>query len=63
MAEIFSKQNINGVFIPSGLLVFGTLIVKSEWVPYAFILAALLSGYKLFNGRMSWPPPSWPLSS
>ncbi|KAI9055640.1 hypothetical protein LZ554_000584 [Drepanopeziza brunnea f. sp. 'monogermtubi'] len=51
MAELFSQQNINGVFIPSGLLVFGTLIVKREWVPYAFILAALLSGFKLLNSQ------------
>ncbi|EKD21306.1 uncharacterized protein L3040_000660 [Drepanopeziza brunnea f. sp. 'multigermtubi'] len=51
MAELFSSQNINGVFIPSGLLVFGTLIVKREWVPYAFILAALLSGFKLLKSQ------------
>ncbi|KAH7412876.1 hypothetical protein BKA64DRAFT_568745 [Cadophora sp. MPI-SDFR-AT-0126] len=51
MAEFFSKQNVNGIIIPSGLLVVGTLIVKQEWVPWACLLAALLSGWKLYSTR------------
>ncbi|PBP17188.1 nitrate reductase [Diplocarpon rosae] len=51
MAELFSKQNVNGVFIPSGLLVFGMLVVKREWVPYAVVVAALLSGFKLWSSK------------
>ncbi|CAL3970754.1 hypothetical protein PZA11_007189 [Diplocarpon coronariae] len=51
MAESFSKQNVHGIFIPSGLLIFGTLVVKKEWVPYAVILAALLSSFKLWSNK------------
>ncbi|CZR69275.1 NADH-cytochrome b5 reductase 1 [Phialocephala subalpina] len=50
MASPFlSKEYINGVYIPSGLLVVGTLIVKQEWLPYAILLALALGGFKIFN--------------
>ncbi|KAL2064328.1 hypothetical protein VTL71DRAFT_4822 [Oculimacula yallundae] len=51
MSEFFSKSNVNGIIIPSSLLVVGTLIVKQEWLPWACLLAAVLSGWKLFNTR------------
>ncbi|KAG4442409.1 NADH-cytochrome b5 reductase [Cadophora sp. M221] len=51
MSEFLSKQNINGIIIPSGLLVLGTFIVKQEWMPWACLLAAVLSGLKLFTLR------------
>merc|ERR1711939_1132745 len=51
MAEFFSKQNVNGIIIPSSLLVVGTLIVKKEWAPWACLLAAIMSGWKLFSTR------------
>ncbi|KAK2624629.1 hypothetical protein QTJ16_005822 [Diplocarpon rosae] len=51
MAELFSKQNVNGIFIPSGLLIFGMLVVKKEWVPYAVVVATLLSGFKLWSSK------------
>jgi cytochrome-b5 reductase len=50
MSALLSKKYLDGVYIPSGLLVVGCLIVKREWVPYAIVLAALLSGYKLLSG-------------
>jgi cytochrome-b5 reductase len=50
MSALFSKKYLDGFYIPSGLLVVGCLIVKREWVPYAIVLAALLSGYKLLSG-------------
>lgn len=51
MASPFlSKEYINGVYIPSGLLIVGTLIVKSEWLPYAVLLALALGGFKIFSG-------------
>ena len=46
-----SPAFINGIYIPSGLLIFGTYIVKSEWVPYAVALALVLGGWKVFQGR------------
>lgn len=50
-SKYLSKSYINGVYIPSGLLVVGCLIVKREWVPYAIILAFALGGYKVWNNR------------
>jgi cytochrome-b5 reductase len=44
----FSKKYVDGIYIPSGLLVVGCLIVKREWVPYAVLLAAVLGGYKFY---------------
>jgi len=47
----FSSQNINGVYIPSALLIVGIAIVKLEWLPYAVVLASLVGGYKIFNNQ------------
>lgn len=49
---LFSTENITGVFIPSVLLVVGTAIAKTEWVPFAVAVAAVLSGLKVFSNRM-----------
>lgn len=53
--SFFTKRYRDGVYIPSGLLVIGTLIVKREWVPYAVALAVLLSGYKIWSDRKHGP--------
>jgi len=50
--EFLTRKYIDGVYIPSGLLVFGCLIVKREWVPYAVVLAVLLGGYKVYSSRV-----------
>jgi cytochrome-b5 reductase len=55
MAALFSKKVIDGVYIPSGLLIVGCLIVQRDWVPYAVVLSILLSGYKLLNGNRKLP--------
>jgi len=49
--KYLSKAFIDGVYIPSGLLVFGVLIVKKEWLPFAVALAAILGGYKIWSTR------------
>jgi cytochrome-b5 reductase len=51
MSSLLSKKYVDGIYIPSGLLVLGCLIVKREWVPYAVVLAAVISGYKLWSGN------------
>lgn len=44
------------MYIPSALLIFGTAIVKKEWLPYAAALAAILSGWKVFsNSEIEFP--------
>lgn len=48
--EYLTRKYIDGVYIPSALLVFGCLIVKQEWVPYSIVLALLLGGYKVYSG-------------
>ncbi|EYE96835.1 cytochrome b5 reductase family protein [Aspergillus ruber CBS 135680] len=46
----FSTENINGVYIPSALLILGTFLVKQEWLPFAVAIAAVLGGVKLVGG-------------
>ncbi|KAK6197679.1 hypothetical protein LQW54_010688 [Pestalotiopsis sp. IQ-011] len=48
-SSLTSSQNLNGIIIPSGLLIFGTLIVKKEWAPYAVLLALALGSFKYFS--------------
>ncbi|KAK8138200.1 NADH-cytochrome b5 reductase 1 [Apiospora sp. TS-2023a] len=47
--SLVSSRNINGIYIPAGLLVFGTFIVKREWVPYAILLAIALGAWKFID--------------
>jgi cytochrome-b5 reductase len=51
--NLFSRAYIDGIYIPSGLLVFGTLIVKKEWLPYAVALAVALGTFKVWNNSES----------
>ncbi|KAK3942378.1 hypothetical protein QBC46DRAFT_457567 [Diplogelasinospora grovesii] len=46
-----SKRYIDGIYIPAGLLVFGTVIVKREWTIYAALLAVALGFLKFFNSQ------------
>ncbi|PQE19060.1 nitrate reductase protein [Rutstroemia sp. NJR-2017a BBW] len=60
--KFLSSEYINGVYIPSGLLVFGCLIVKKEWVPFAVALAALLGGFKIWSSPLLTPVCSYRFS-
>jgi cytochrome-b5 reductase len=51
-----SKAYIDGIYIPSGLLVVGCLVVKREWVPYAVLLALALGGWKVWSNSTSSVP-------
>ncbi|MCJ1476608.1 NADH-cytochrome b5 reductase [Lambiella insularis] len=50
--SFLSPQYINGVYIPSGLLLVGCAIVKIEWIPYAVILALALGGWQVYNNQL-----------
>jgi cytochrome-b5 reductase len=50
-SKYLSRQYIDGVYIPSGLLIVGCLIVKREWLPYAVAIALMLGGWKVYNSR------------
>jgi cytochrome-b5 reductase len=52
---LLTKAYVDGVYIPSGLLIVGTLIVKREWVPYAILLALALGGYKVWSNSTVQP--------
>ncbi|KAK6519612.1 NADH-cytochrome b5 reductase [Arthrobotrys megalospora] len=41
---------LHGLYIPMGLLVVGTAIVKFEWVGYAVALALTLAVFKVYRG-------------
>jgi len=41
---------LHGLYIPAGLMVVGTAIVKTEWTHYAAGVAALLMAYKVYRG-------------
>lgn len=46
---LLSRKYFDGVYIPAGLLVFGTIIVKKEWTGYAALLAILLGAIKFWR--------------
>ena len=48
---VFSKQYVNGIYIPSGLLLVGCAICKADWLPYAAALALLLSSWRFYDLR------------
>ena len=52
--EYLSKEFVNGVYIPSGLLVVGVAIVKLQWLPFAIALAAALAGWKILSNSKCW---------
>lgn len=51
-SSALSSELINGVYIPSALLIVGVAIIKREWLPYAVVLAAGLGSWKAFNSRV-----------
>ncbi|RDW65418.1 NADH-cytochrome b5 reductase-3 [Coleophoma crateriformis] len=46
-----SSSFIQGVYIPSGLLILGAAIVKKEWLPFAVLLSVALGGLKIWGSR------------
>lgn len=51
--SLLSSQYINGIYIPSGLLLVGIAIVKKEWLPYAVVVAIILGSWKIYSNRQS----------
>ena len=54
-SKYLSKQFRDGVYIPAGLILVGTLIAKRDWLPYAVALTAVLAGYKVWTMRRYTP--------
>ncbi|KAK1756223.1 NADH-cytochrome b5 reductase 1 [Echria macrotheca] len=49
--SLLSRKYFDGIYIPAGLLVVGTAIVKIEWTLYAVLAAVALGALKFFNTR------------
>ncbi|KAK3368209.1 hypothetical protein B0H63DRAFT_441447 [Podospora didyma] len=47
--SLLARSYFDGIYIPAGLLVFGTIIVKREWTLYAAVLAVLLGAIKFWR--------------
>ncbi|KAK9484253.1 hypothetical protein V1527DRAFT_520631 [Lipomyces starkeyi] len=45
------KTPLHGIYIPAGLIIIGTAIVKREWIVYSVILAFSLSALKVLRGK------------
>ncbi|KAK9325471.1 hypothetical protein V1517DRAFT_314227 [Lipomyces orientalis] len=45
------KTPLHGIYIPAGLIIIGTAIVKREWILYSIILAFSLSALKVLRGQ------------
>ncbi|KAH6610336.1 nitrate reductase [Trichoderma cornu-damae] len=46
---VFARQYIDYIYVPAALLVVGTVIVKSDWTPYAALVAVVLGTYNYFS--------------
>ena len=60
--SLLSREYRDGVYIPAGLLVVGTLIVKRDWLPYAVLVALALGSWKFYGMRELAPtvsPSGW----
>lgn len=49
--SLLSRHYIDYVYAPAALLIFGTLVVKKEWAPYATLLALVFGAYNFYNFR------------
>ncbi|KAL0473360.1 NADH-cytochrome b5 reductase [Neurospora intermedia] len=47
--SLLERKYFDGIYIPAGLLVFGTVIVKKEWTLYAALAALVLGVIKYFR--------------
>ncbi|KAL6910540.1 ferredoxin reductase-like protein [Trichoderma evansii] len=50
----FERRFRDYIYIPAGLLIVGTMIVKIDWTPYAALLAVVLGTWNYFSFR-EWP--------
>ena len=53
--SVLSRKYFDGVYIPVGLLILGTFIVKRELLPYAALVALVLGAWKVYDFRTSSP--------
>ena len=54
--SLLARKYVDGIYIPLGLLVVGTAIVKREWTAYALLLGIALGTIKFLNSRTFFRP-------
>lgn len=52
--SFLSPQFINGVYIPSGLLILGVGIVRFEWLPFAIAVSLVLGAWKIYSAGQQY---------
>lgn len=50
--SLLARKYVDGIYIPLGLLVVGTAIVKREWTAYALLLGIVMGSMKYYRNRM-----------
>jgi cytochrome-b5 reductase len=50
--SLLSRQYIDYVYIPTGLLLVGTLIVKKDWLPYSLLVALCLGSWTIYSSQL-----------
>ena len=53
-SPLLSSQFINGVYIPSALLILGVGILKFEWLPIAVAVSLVLGTWKVYSAGQYW---------
>jgi cytochrome-b5 reductase len=51
-----SPAYVNGIYIPSALLLIGVAITKSAWLPFAVAFVAIVGGWKFYSGGKKTSP-------
>jgi hypothetical protein len=51
-----SPQYVNGIYIPSVLLLTGVAIIQRAWLPFAVAFVAIVGGWKFYSGGKETPP-------
>lgn len=46
-----APQYVNGVYIPSAVLILGCAVAKPTWLPFAVAIAAALGGVQFYLNR------------
>jgi len=50
--SLLARKYFDGIYIPLGLIVLGTAIIKTEWTHYALLVGIVLGGIKYYRMSM-----------
>jgi cytochrome-b5 reductase len=52
----FSPQYVNGIYIPTALVLIGVAITNRALLPYAVLFVAIVGGWKVYSGGKGRSP-------